>query len=120
MNDPNVSTSTTRCPVCVPSLSAEPLPREEAERLARLLKAVADPTRLQLLSLIQASSTGEACVCDLTEPFDLSQPTVSHHLKIMVEAGILHRERRGSWAYYSVNPDGLQDLTAVLHQHVHA
>lgn len=104
----------------MPSLAAEPLAREEAERLARLLKAVADPTRLQLLSLIQASASGEACVCDLTEPFNLSQPTVSHHLKIMVEAGILQRERRGSWAWYSVSPDGLKDLNAVLHQHVHA
>jgi ArsR family transcriptional regulator len=86
-------------------LSAEPLDRDEAERLAKLLKAVADPARLQLLSLIHAAPTDEACVCDLTEPLGLSQPTVSHHLKVLTDAGILVRERRATWAYFRLVPE---------------
>jgi ArsR family transcriptional regulator, arsenate/arsenite/antimonite-responsive transcriptional repressor len=92
------------------SLIAEPLGRPEAERLAKLLKALSDPARLQLLSLIHAAAEGEACVCDLTEPLGLSQPTVSHHLKILVEAGMLVRDRRGTWAYYRLVPERWQDL----------
>jgi ArsR family transcriptional regulator, arsenate/arsenite/antimonite-responsive transcriptional repressor len=88
--------------LCCTPLSAAPLDRDEAERLATLLKAVADPTRLQLLSLVAAAGDGAACVCDLTAPLGLTQPTVSHHLKILVDAGLLTRERRGSWAYYAL------------------
>lgn len=84
------------------------MPREDAEQLAAILKAVAHPARLQLLSIIL--SNGEACACDLTEPVGLSQPTVSHHLKILTEAGLIEREQRGTWAWFSVNSDRLHDL----------
>ncbi|MCV7313957.1 helix-turn-helix transcriptional regulator [Mycolicibacillus parakoreensis] len=81
-----------------------------AERLAELLKALAEPTRLRLVSLIAGHEGAEACVCDLTAPVGLSQPTVSHHLKILVEAGLLDRTQRGRWAYYRVVPAALEAL----------
>lgn len=98
---------------CVPSISA-PLGREEAERLARLLKAVSAPTRLQLLSSIKGSPEGEACVCDLTAPLGLRQPTVSHHLRVLVEAGLVTRERRGTWMWYALVPGALDSLARLL------
>lgn len=88
--------------------------RDEAERLAVVLKALSDPTRLQLLAMIEASPNGEACVNDLTEPLELSQPTISHHLKILVTAGILARDKRGLWSWYSIVPEQLQTLHALL------
>lgn len=91
-----------------------PLDRAAAEDLARTLKAVADPTRLQLLSLIRAAPDGEACVCDLTEPVGLSQPTVSHHLKVLVTAGLLRREPRGTWTWYSLVADRWESLRDLL------
>ena len=98
---------------CVPS--AKPvLSTEEAQRKALVFKALADPNRLRLLSIVKAEESGESCVCDLTEPLDLGQPTVSHHLKILVEAGILHREKRGTWAYYSLVPGALDDVAGIL------
>lgn len=103
-----------RAPACCIPLSAAPLGRADAERLARLLKAVADPARLQLLSIISAAPDREACVCDLTTPVGLSQPTVSHHLKVLVEAGLVTRERRGTWAYYALVPARLDDLRLLL------
>lgn len=84
-----------------------PLSRADAESLAHVLKAVADPVRLQLLSIIASSPSGEACACDLNGPVGLSQPTVSHHLKVLTEAQILVREQRGTWAWFSVNPERL-------------
>lgn len=90
------------------------LTREEAERSAALLKAVADPVRLRLLSVIRASADGEACVCDLTDVVGLAQPTVSHHLKVLVEAGLLQRERRGTWAWFRVVPARLDDVAAIF------
>ena len=101
-------------PACCTPLSAAPLARSEADRLARLLKAVADPARLQLLSILSAAPNREACVCELTAPVGLSQPTVSHHLKVLVEAGLLTRERRGTWAYYALVPTRLDDLRLLL------
>lgn len=83
---------------------------EGAAELAVGFKALADPNRLTLLTLIAADAAGEACVCDLTEPLGLGQPTVSHHLKVLVDAGFLTREKRGTWSYYSVVPGALQDL----------
>ena len=77
--------------------------RGQAERIAPLLKALADPVRLRLLSLVASHADGEACVCDLNDAFDLSQPTISHHLKLLHEAGLLDREKRGVWVYYRVN-----------------
>ena len=88
--------------------------RDAAESLAGLLKAVADPTRLQLLALVRSSPEGEACVCDLTAPLALSQPTVSHHLKVLTDAGLLRRERRGTWAWYSLVPERLVELGTVF------
>jgi ArsR family transcriptional regulator, arsenate/arsenite/antimonite-responsive transcriptional repressor len=90
------------------------MPRAEAERLADAIGVLADPARLQLLSLIGAEPDGEACVCDLTEPLGLSQPTVSHHLKVLHRAGLLEREQRGRWAFYRLVPDRLAALQRVL------
>ena len=97
-----------------PPLLAGPLEPREAERLARALKVLADPARLRLLSLIQAQPTGEACVCHLTEPLGLAQPTVSHHLKVLLDVGLVEREQRGSWAYFRVSPDQLRALRELL------
>src|SRR5258708_5963476 len=85
---------------CPPLLAGLPLEAGDAENLARALKVLADPTRLRLLSLIQSQPSGEACVCHLTEPLELTQPTISHHLKVLLEAGLVEREQRGSWAYF--------------------
>jgi ArsR family transcriptional regulator len=100
-------------PVCPPLLQG-PLDQHEAAQLARALKTIADPARLRLLSLIQAQPDGEACVCHLTAPLGLSQPTVSHHLKVLRSAGLVERERRGSWAYYRVVPEALGTLRDIL------
>jgi ArsR family transcriptional regulator len=91
-----------------------PLRRDEAERLADGLRVLADPARLQLLSLIAAGPEGEACVCNLTEPLGLSQPTVSHHLKVLQDAGLVEREQRGRWAFYRLLPEFLGDLSLSL------
>jgi len=101
-------------PVCCPDGLTAPMDRETAEQLAKLLKAVADPARLQLLALIKSTPSGESCVCDLTAPLALSQPTVSHHLRILTDAGLVRRESRGTWAWYSVNEERLQELSALL------
>lgn len=90
------------------------MPREEAERRATLLRAVADPARLQVLGIVKGSAAGEACVRDLAEAVGLSQPTMSHHLRILVEAGLLTRERRGTWAWYTLVPDRLSQVGAFL------
>jgi ArsR family transcriptional regulator len=105
-----IATITASCP----PLLQGPLAVEEAESLARALRVIADPARLRLLSLIQAQSGGEACVCHLTEPLGLSQPTVSHHLKVLLEAGLVEREQRGSWAYFRVLPEPLAALRELL------
>ncbi len=95
---------------CCAPLPSPPLDAESAVALAGQLKALADPARLQLLSIVLAS--GSACICDLTEPVGLSQPTVSHHMKVLVDAGLLHREKRGKWVHFSVIPEALHDLSA--------
>jgi ArsR family transcriptional regulator len=100
-------------PCCTPT-GVEPLPLEQAEQLAGLLKAVADPTRLRLLSLVAWSEDSETCICDLTGPVGLSQPTVSHHMKVLVEAGLLTREQRGRWAYYRLVAGAADDIAAAL------
>ncbi|WP_068478147.1 ArsR/SmtB family transcription factor [Pseudoclavibacter helvolus] len=99
---------------CCEPLTDEAISAENAEKLARTLKVIADPARLRLISMIAAQEKAEACACDLTEPLGLGQPTVSHHLKILVEAGILAREKRGSWAYFSLVPGALDSLAALL------
>lgn len=90
----------------------EPIERVHAENLAHILKAVADPVRLQLLSIIR--STGEACACDLYEPVGLTQPTVSHHLKVLTEAGLVNREQRGTWAWFTVNGERMDQLSSLF------
>jgi ArsR family transcriptional regulator, arsenate/arsenite/antimonite-responsive transcriptional repressor len=94
----------------------EVLDQEQAERVAASLRVVADPARLRLLSLIAARPGREACVCELIEPLELSQPTVSHHLRVLNEAGVLEREKRGKWVYYRVVPSTLRDLGAVFEE----
>ena len=98
---------------CVP-LVRQPLTADSAADLARTLKAIAHPARLRLLSMIAAHEGGEACVCDLTEPLGLSQPTVSHHLRVLVDAGLLTRDKRGVWAYFTLVPGALDSLADVL------
>jgi ArsR family transcriptional regulator len=99
---------------CCPPLSSAPLSEADAEVLAGRLKALADPARLRLMSLVLASDAGEGCICDLTDPLGLSQPTVSHHMKVLVEAGLLEREKRGRWAYFRAVPGAMDALAAVL------
>lgn len=86
----------------------------EAERLAGLFKALGDPKRVRMLSIIAASADGEACICDLTGPVGLSQPTVSHHMKLLVDAGLVTREQRGKWAYYRVQTEALDHASRAL------
>ena len=99
---------------CCSPLLNEPLSVDQAERIAPLLKALADPVRLRLLSLVAAHAGGEACVCDLAEAFDLSQPTISHHLKVLHEIGLLDRNKRGVWVYYTVRTEALADLGVLI------
>ncbi|WAB85016.1 metalloregulator ArsR/SmtB family transcription factor [Microcella daejeonensis] len=109
-----MSTAVAPAAACAPTTAAPPLDGEAAQALARTLKAVADPARLRLLSIVAASTDGAVCVCDLTDPVGLSQPTVSHHLRVLVEAGLLAREKRGSWAYFSLVPGAVDALGALL------
>lgn len=99
---------------CCSPLAVEPLSRAQAEQIALLLKALAEPVRLRLMSLIASHPGGEACVCDLTGAFDLSQPTISHHLKVLHEAGLLDRDKRGVWVYYHARTEALASLGALI------
>src|ERR1700710_2349228 len=99
---------------CCAPLTKEPLTADAADRIAPLLKAMADPVRLRLLSLVASHGDGEACVCDLNDAFDLSQPTISHHLKVLHEAGLLSRSKRGVWVYYRIQPGALSGLAALI------
>lgn len=99
---------------CCAPLLREPITATQAADLARMLKALADPVRLRLVSMVAAHEGGEACVCDLTAPLGLTQPTVSHHLKILVEAGIFTRSKRGVWAFYALVSEAMDALAAVL------
>ena len=111
-----MSNSTTSLPLltddlaCCTPLSQEPMTDEQAAQVAPLLKAVADPVRLRLMSIVLSHEGGEACVCDLTAAFDLSQPTISHHLKVLHESGLLNREKRGVWVYYQARPEAMEAL----------
>jgi ArsR family transcriptional regulator len=95
-------------------LVREPLTSDAAADLASVFKALSDPIRLRLLSVVASRANGEACVCDLSEGIDVTQPTISHHLKVLREAGLLESERRASWVYYRVVPEALQHLSHVL------
>ncbi len=99
---------------CCAPLTAAPLTVEQAEQVAPLLKALADPVRLRLMSLIASHEGSEACVCDLNDAFDLSQPTISHHLKVLHEAGLVDRDKRGVWVYYRARPQALAALGALI------
>ncbi|VXB56403.1 metalloregulator ArsR/SmtB family transcription factor [Aeromicrobium sp. 9AM] len=99
---------------CCSPITGGAMGADEAAALAARFKAIGDPTRLRLLSLVAAHEGGEACVCDLNEPLDLSQPTVSHHLKILVDAGLLTRTKRGTWSYYALVPGALPMLAETL------
>jgi ArsR family transcriptional regulator, arsenate/arsenite/antimonite-responsive transcriptional repressor len=99
---------------CCPPLSGAALSPAQAEQVAPLLKALADPVRLRLMSLVASHPGGEACVCDLAGAFDLSQPTISHHLKVLHESGLLDREKRGVWVYYSARTEALSSLGALI------
>ncbi|WP_250150215.1 ArsR/SmtB family transcription factor [Mycolicibacter acidiphilus] len=105
--------------VCCNPITAGVLDGPTADRLAGVLKALAEPTRLRLVSLIAAHDGAEACVCDLTAPVGLTQPTVSHHLKTLVEAGLLERTQRGKWAYYRLVPGTLDALAAAFGRVAH-
>src|SRR5690349_16866132 len=100
--------------VCCSPLVQEPLSADEAGRIAPILKALGDPVRLRMLSLVASYADMEACVCDLNDAFELSQPTVSHHLKVLHEVGLLDREKRGVWVYYRVRRDALASLSTLL------
>jgi ArsR family transcriptional regulator len=109
----DVSVGSGEIVFCSPLLR-EPLTAQAAAELSGVFKALADPVRLRLFSLIASHAEGEACVCDLMGEFDVSQPTISHHLKVLREAGLLTSERRASWVYYRVARDALAALAAVL------
>ncbi|MCE7482596.1 MULTISPECIES: ArsR/SmtB family transcription factor [Actinomycetes] len=98
---------------CVPRITSS-LTAEDAERVSRVFKALGDPTRVRLLSLIAAGAGGEACICDLTEPVGLSQGTVSHHMKLLTDAGLVTREQRGKWAYFALNDGALEAAADAL------
>ncbi len=100
--------------LCCAPLAVGPLTLEQAEQVAPLLKALADPVRLRLMSLVASREDGEACVCDLTGAFDLSQPTISHHLKVLHEAGLLDRDKRGVWVYYRARTEALASLGLLI------
>ncbi|MER7500627.1 metalloregulator ArsR/SmtB family transcription factor [Nonomuraea pusilla] len=99
---------------CSPPLAREPLDAERAAAVARVFKALGDPVRLRIVSIVAGHEGGEACVCDITGAFDLSQPTISHHLKVLKDVGLLTSERRASWVYYRLVPETLGELSALL------
>jgi ArsR family transcriptional regulator len=109
-----LSLTPVQAAACCSPLDRAPLSRDEAERIAPLLKALADPVRLRLMSLVASHQGGEACVCELNDAFDLSQPTISHHLKVLHEAGLLQREKRGVWVYYRAGAAALSSLAALI------
>lgn len=111
----NVNAKSTRPPTtCCGSVGGDALTEAQAHELAAGLKALADPVRLRLVSIIATSPTGEVCACDLPDAVDRSQPTVSHHLGLLVAAGLLDREQRGKWAWFRLRYERLADLSAVL------
>lgn len=115
--DMSVATAVPELPLlgqCCSPVVGRVLAPADAEALAGSLKAIADPVRLRLISMVAAHQDKEACVCDLTEPVGLSQPTVSHHLKVLVDAGVLTREQRGRWAYYRLVPATLTNIARLI------
>ncbi len=113
MSKPATATE-VRTTECCASVLAAPLDTTDAAELASGFSALADPVRLRVLSILAASPEGEVCVCDFVEPLAKSQPTVSHHLKVLSEAGLVHGDRRGKWVWYSLNRDRLAQLRATI------
>ena len=113
-NQERVIVELTAAVGCCAPLAREPLTGDQAVELARVFKAMGDPVRLRLLSLIASHEGGEACVCDLTDVFDLTGPTISHHLKVLREAGLITGERRGTWVFYRVRPYALRSASQLL------
>jgi ArsR family transcriptional regulator len=99
---------------CCEPLAASPLSATDALVPAKMFKALGEPVRLRLMSMIASHAGGEACVCDLTDTFDLSQPTISHHLKVLKDSGLVTSERRGTWVYYRANPDAFAMISDLL------
>jgi ArsR family transcriptional regulator len=114
MSNPLVLLDVTQTMACCPPLSARPLSTEQAEAIAPMLRALGDPVRLRLMSLVASHQGGEACVCDLHDAFKLSQPTISHHLKVLHEAGLLDRDKRGVWVFYRVRQEAMTGLSALI------
>ena len=112
---PRATESPSWAEQCCPTLAGDdPISRDEAEQLSRTLKAIADPARLQVLSFLRSQPDREACACDLVAPLGLAQPTVSHHLKVLYEAGVLEREKRATWVYYRLPDDRLPGICQAL------
>jgi ArsR family transcriptional regulator, arsenate/arsenite/antimonite-responsive transcriptional repressor len=99
---------------CCPPIARGPLSEQDATQVAPMLKALADPVRLRLMSMVLSHEGGEACVCDLNDAFDLSQPTISHHLKVLHAAGLLDRQKRGVWVYYQARPEAMTALGSLF------
>src|ERR671937_770477 len=112
MSIPLAVVSPAETAACCSPLTAEPLTIEQAEQVAPLLKALADPVRLRLMSLVASHDGGEACICELNDAFELSQPTISHHMKVLHEAGLVDRDKRGVWVYHQIRPQALANLGA--------
>lgn len=113
-NDPVTTSPLDLATACCAPIVRDAMSAEHAATVAARFKAIGDPTRLRLLSLVAAHENAEACVCDLTEPVKLSQPTVSHHLKVLVDAGLLTRSKRGTWSFYALVPGALDQLAEIL------
>jgi ArsR family transcriptional regulator, arsenate/arsenite/antimonite-responsive transcriptional repressor len=114
MSEREETTMSEPGPACCTPLTGTPMSAAQAEQVAPLLKALADPFRLRLVSLIAASAGGEACVCDLNDAFELTQATISHHLKVLHSAGVLDRDKRGVWVYYAVKPAALASVATLF------
>jgi ArsR family transcriptional regulator, arsenate/arsenite/antimonite-responsive transcriptional repressor len=114
MSIPLMMLSPADSAACPSPLSAGPLSAGQAEQVAPMLKALADPVRLRLMSLVASHQGGEACVCDLNDAFALSQPTISHHLKVLHEAGLLQRDKRGVWVFYRARTEALASLGTLI------
>jgi ArsR family transcriptional regulator len=114
MSKSDLALSPVETAACCPPMCREPLSADQADQVSTLLKALADPVRLRLMSLVLSHEDGEACVCDLTDAFELSQPTISHHLKVLHEAGLLDRQKRGVWVYYAARREALDSIAALI------
>ncbi|NYG59283.1 ArsR family transcriptional regulator [Nocardioides daedukensis] len=106
--------SISASPECCTQLAREPMTAEQADQVVPVLRALADPVRLRLMSMVLSHENAEACACDLLPAFDLSQPTISHHLKVLHESGLLDREKRGVWVYYRARPAAIESIAALF------